>query len=488
MKLLLAAIALALSCCAAPTKQSYTGTTQPQENQWTVLVYGAVDNDWERPFMQDLKGMLRGLDGVRGMETLLLIDRAPGYSRNAKTLLSEFEDTRLFRLTDGDVQPLSGKAHFPGITENTGVEMDLSDASTLRDFIRYGKEHYPAKHYAIWFVSHGEGPYSCPDETDGGDLFTAEISDVLKESDSVDILGFDACLMASAENAYQWRKRPGEFGADLFIAAAPVSSSWPYEELFLGLQSDRSDTDASAAADSHTALSPTAFANYIVGTLRTQITEGKSGDRGLELDLQSWGAFSTAGTEVAKIDLDRLAKQLWLDDAKGETLALRGSGLEAETFVYVWPEPEAELYMPFVDWVHICERIAASDDFSKDARRLAKVAATSARKVVTASFGMAHYKGFTEGAHGLYLVFPEGDSITEEGASYWSQMPWYSPLSTERAEATNPTDSPSYGSYAWCIDGAVPGNQEVDNWFELMDAWFDTESMTLPGGVNRYSF
>ena len=29
--------------------------------EWTVLVYGAVDNDWEQPFMRDIRGMRKGL-------------------------------------------------------------------------------------------------------------------------------------------------------------------------------------------------------------------------------------------------------------------------------------------------------------------------------------------------------------------------------------------------------------------------------------------
>ena len=42
----------------------------------TVLVYGAVDNDWEQPFMRDIRAMRSGLKGVRDIEVLLLIDRS----------------------------------------------------------------------------------------------------------------------------------------------------------------------------------------------------------------------------------------------------------------------------------------------------------------------------------------------------------------------------------------------------------------------------
>jgi clostripain len=29
-----------------------------------------------------------------------------------------------------------------------------------------------------------------------------------------------------------------------------------------------------------------------------------------------------------------------------------------------------------------------------------------------------------------------------------------------------------YGKLAWCMDGSEP-NDDVDNWFELLDYWFD---------------
>jgi len=36
------------------------------------------------------------------------------------------------------------------------------------------------------------------------------------------------------------------------------------------------------------------------------------------------------------------------------------------------------------------------------------------------------------------------------------------------------------------MDGATAGNGVVENWFELMDAWFDEPSVEEPGGANGY--
>jgi clostripain len=51
---------------------------------------------------------------------------------------------------------------------------------------------------------------------------------------------------------------------------------------------------------------------------------------------------------------------------------------------------------------------------------------------------------------------------------------WYSPL---------PVDG-VYGRLSWCRDGATAGNGKVENWFELLDAWFDAAGEP---GTNGYS-
>lgn len=446
---------------------------EPQElADWTILIYGAVDNDWEEPFMRDVRAMRKGLKGVEGVDVLLLIDRAPKYSRDKRALGEDFSDTRLYRISGGKAERLSAEPELAGITTTSTTELNTGDAKTLRDFIRYGKRTHPAQRYALFCVSHGEGPMSCPDESEEDILHTAELTDILSEDDSVDLLAFDACLMASVENAYQWRRREGAFGADFLVASAPLSSSWPYEEIFSELKARPTSGDG---------LTTSALAAQLVEKLKEQIVGGRSDEHGLELDLQSWGAFDLTHVAEAKRDLDVLATQLWKDQAKDELLTLRGSGLDSPTYVYVWPERNANRDMPNVDLTHLCERLAADEAFSKEARKRAKVAAESARAVVSNSFGLKHYEGFRGGEHGLYLIFPEGDTETRRGKTYWSKMSWYSTLSLDEGQN-------SYGRYAWCIDGAEPSNGEVENWFELMDAFFDSSEPSNPGGVNGYAW
>src|SRR6185436_17087787 len=74
--------------------------------EWTIMLYAAVDNDWERDFMRDVPAMRRGLNGTSDLEVLLLIDRSPKYANDARALGEDFADTRLYRLTGGSAERL----------------------------------------------------------------------------------------------------------------------------------------------------------------------------------------------------------------------------------------------------------------------------------------------------------------------------------------------------------------------------------------------
>ena len=86
---------------------------------------------------------------------------------------------------------------------------NMGDPETLSWLLRYGYENYPAEQYALILWDHGEGPMGgvCMDEQFGNDWLTVEeMKQALKESvfaeQKLEWIGFDACLMASAEVAW----------------------------------------------------------------------------------------------------------------------------------------------------------------------------------------------------------------------------------------------------------------------------------------------
>ncbi len=82
----------------------------------------------------------------------------------------------------------------------------MTDPNTLLSFIRYATEQYPANRYMLILWDHGGGSVSGYgyDETHpkSGSMTLASLSSVLKSSGiKYDLIGFDACLMATVENA-----------------------------------------------------------------------------------------------------------------------------------------------------------------------------------------------------------------------------------------------------------------------------------------------
>jgi clostripain len=97
---------------------------------------------------------------------------------------------------------------------------------------------------------------------------------------------------------------------------------------------------------------------------------------------------------------------------------------------------------------------------------------------VTASYGGDALPRFAAGRTGIYLTFPPGDQMVtrrDKVERLWSLCRWYSPLAVPGV----------WGRLAFCRDGATAGNGVVENWFELLDSWYDASA--VGAGANGYA-
>ena len=91
----------------------------------------------------------------------------------------------------------------------SGAQANMGAEETLREFLLWGLEQYPAEHMGLVFWDHGGGSIDgvCYDELYGDDtLLLEEIDRALSAAadimtDRFVFIGFDACLMATAETA-----------------------------------------------------------------------------------------------------------------------------------------------------------------------------------------------------------------------------------------------------------------------------------------------
>ena len=138
-----------------------------------------------------------------------------------------------------------GEARVVAATKHTS---DMGAPETLAAFLEYGVEYYPADHYALIFWDHGGGSvYGYGNDTlySGDSLLLSEMDSVMAASPfgvsgkaHLDWVGFDACLMSTAENAAVWSKY-----ADYLIASEETEpgDGWCYS--FLDVMNGEKSTE-----------------------------------------------------------------------------------------------------------------------------------------------------------------------------------------------------------------------------------------------------
>jgi hypothetical protein len=165
-----------------------------EPGDWTLLVYIAADNDLEPFALQDLSEM----SAARGLDLVVLIDRHPGYTSAPAGDLGNFEDTKVLHIRDGVTRVIDE----PG-------ELDTGDPDVLADFVADGLTRFASDRNGLVIWNHGASwPGAAVDETSGDTLLDLvgireAVADGLARAgiDRLDLIGFDACLMATYEVA-----------------------------------------------------------------------------------------------------------------------------------------------------------------------------------------------------------------------------------------------------------------------------------------------
>jgi hypothetical protein len=202
---------------------------------WTILHYGAGDNDLGRYTLGNLNEM------------------EESGSSDRVNIISQFDfkgaGCARYYITKDDNPCLLTSP----VIEKMG-KVNMADPETLSRFIAFGIKNYPARHYMLIMDSHGNAWKGIGLEEDGDGhmslpVLRKTIEKAERESgEKLDILAFDACLMASTECAYEMRNT-----ARNMIASEQISGykSWPYNAILkeaFGKGGDVSPLDLSRIA------------------------------------------------------------------------------------------------------------------------------------------------------------------------------------------------------------------------------------------------
>jgi hypothetical protein len=191
-----ALLALSLLVPLSPIR---AGDTPSPTKEWTFLIFMNADNNLDP----------NGVKDMNEMETVGSTDKI-----NIVTQLDREGDTGTWRyLVQKDDKP--NEITTPIV--ETMPEQDMGSPDTLKAFVQWGMQKYPAKHYMVAIWNHGSGWEKRSnrfgtkgvsyDDTSGNHLSVGQIGTVMREiqaargGQKVDIIGYDACLMQMVEVA-----------------------------------------------------------------------------------------------------------------------------------------------------------------------------------------------------------------------------------------------------------------------------------------------
>ncbi|KAK3258406.1 hypothetical protein CYMTET_32547 [Cymbomonas tetramitiformis] len=177
--------------------------------QWTIMIYGAGDNNLEEALIDDIEEMgASGVPGTQGkINVLVLADRSDSYSSQRLGGIGDWVTTKEILVENGRYSELKDFG-----------ELDLTEQSSLANFISSSISSYPAESYGLILWDHGMGwmgygedgkiPSGSKKVWEGADYAVTSptiplstVHDAIQEGlkaaslERLDFLGFDSCLM-----------------------------------------------------------------------------------------------------------------------------------------------------------------------------------------------------------------------------------------------------------------------------------------------------
>lgn len=170
--------------------------------EWTFMVYIGADNSLSEAAPVDIEEMRKATISSN-VNVIVQVEMSPNYSVVLPSYLSDFNTHRLV-IRNGTVY-----------SYNLNNNLDMANPDTLKEFIQWGASSYPANKYALIIWDHGAGwkkrsgvltkRGAVEDATSNSFMTLSQLGTGVKNSGVyINLLNFDACLMAMYEVAYEF--------------------------------------------------------------------------------------------------------------------------------------------------------------------------------------------------------------------------------------------------------------------------------------------
>ena len=234
---------------------------ESKKSKWLILNYIAADCNLETYQMRNVDDMEKvGSDS--NTDIVVQIDRGPDPSQ----IDGGWTNARRYYVTKDQVKDKLGSQ----VLENLGP-IDMSNPKTLTDFIVWGVNKYPAEHVALVFNDHGGGfTGAMADDTEGSFMNLPDLAKGISDAQKVtgkklDIIGFDACLMAEAEVAHELK----DSGKILLGSEENEGGpGWTYSSMLGARVISKTMEKINEMADKRVNVGPKEFAKIVVDVNR----------------------------------------------------------------------------------------------------------------------------------------------------------------------------------------------------------------------------
>lgn len=174
---------------------------EPKPAEWTVLLYMDADGDLEARMLENLREMA-SVASPQGVHVVALLDRHPAGEPEG-----QFSNAPVGGLADGSAASLLRVEKGKLVLLEGRPEPNMGEPDTLSDFVVEARRRFPAKRTALILAGHGWSWRGvCSDDTSDDDSLTLDelrgaFERIVKAGGPIDLLGFDAGLMANLEVA-----------------------------------------------------------------------------------------------------------------------------------------------------------------------------------------------------------------------------------------------------------------------------------------------
>lgn len=292
---------------SAPAQDSVQlGNQQQQPEQtvpkkWTIMHYTAADNNLTSFMVADVNEM-ESVGSTANMNIIAQVDQG---GSNCK---------RYFITKDNDMSRINSP-----VLKDLG-STNMADPQVMADFLKETMEKYPAEHYAFIISDHGYAwKGAVEDVSHHGWMTMPMIREGIEKGlegtgKKLDVVGFDACLMATSEVAYELKDV-----ANYLVASEQTEggAGWPYTPLLTKKNLETFDRALRMKLD----IPPDEFAKKIVDT--AQAAQGDLPTMSA-MDLNKMDGLAKATNSFSQAIIDTSTPNRVLQDIARKTQSFYG--------------------------------------------------------------------------------------------------------------------------------------------------------------------